>query len=132
MITGGCLCGGVRYEIDAPFESASYCHCTRCQRRSGTAASANGHTDESVFRIVAGADLVREYQPPDGAAKCFCSTCGSGLWSRNAATGAMGVRLGTVDGDPGIRPEWHQYVDNACAWEELADDGLPRFGERRS
>ena len=130
MITGGCLCGQVRYEIDAPFELASYCHCTRCQRRTGTAASANAHTTESVFRVVAGAELVREYQPADGAAKCFCSVCGGALWSRNA-TGAIGVRLGTVDGDPGIRPSLRQFVDYGCVWEELPDDGLQRFGERR-
>jgi hypothetical protein len=130
VITGACLCGGIRYEIDAPFESASYCHCTRCQRRTGTAASANGRTSESVFSVVSGADLVREYQPPDGAAKCFCSVCGSAVWSRNAATGVIGVRLGTVDGDPGIRPQHHQFVDFACVWEEIPDDGLPRFGER--
>jgi hypothetical protein len=128
MITGGCLCGEVRYEIDAPFESASYCHCTRCQRRSGTAASANGRTNESVFRIVKGAELVREFRPVDGSPKCFCSNCGSALWSRNAETGTLGVRLGTVDGDPGIRPQHRQFVDFAAVWEAIPDDGLPRFG----
>ena len=39
-LTGGCLCGAVRYEVTEPLVSASYCHCTRCQRRTGTAASA--------------------------------------------------------------------------------------------
>jgi hypothetical protein len=121
----------VRYEIDTAFELASYCHCTRCQRRSGVAASANGQTNEGAFRVVTGADLVREYQPEDGAAKCFCSVCGSALYSINARTGVVGVRLGTVDGDPGIRPSLHQFVDYACVWEELPDDGLPRFSERR-
>lgn len=37
---GGCLCGAVRFEITAPFVSASYCHCTHCQRRTGTGSSA--------------------------------------------------------------------------------------------
>ena len=41
------------------------------------------------------------------------------------------VRLGAVDGDPGIRPEWHQFVSSAPDWEPLPDDGLPRFPERR-
>jgi len=41
MLTGGCMCGGVRFEVDEPLVSASYCHCTRCQRRTGTAASAS-------------------------------------------------------------------------------------------
>ena len=43
----------------------------------------------------------------------------------------MGVRLGTVDGDPGIRPQHRQFVDYACVWEPIPDDGLPRFGEGR-
>ena len=42
VLTGGCGCGAIRYEIDAPLTGGGYCHCTRCQRRTGTAASANG------------------------------------------------------------------------------------------
>jgi hypothetical protein len=42
----------------------------------------------------------------------------------------MGVRLGTVDGDPGIRPQWHQFTAYAAVWEPLPDDGLPRYLER--
>ena len=53
-LTGGCLCGGVRYEIDAAPVSASYCHCTRCQRRTGTAASAQARVAPGSFRVVAG------------------------------------------------------------------------------
>jgi hypothetical protein len=130
-LTGGCLCGGVRFEIDAPFVSASYCHCTRCQRRSGTAASANGLVPTGAFRLLAGEELVREYAVPDGWPKCFCSVCGSALWSRNPETDQRGVRLGTIDGDPGIAPQWHQFVAYAASWEPIPDDGLPRHDERR-
>jgi hypothetical protein len=41
-LRGGCLCGAVRFELTAPLLSAGYCHCTRCQRRTGTGSSANG------------------------------------------------------------------------------------------
>ena len=44
-LTGGCLCGGVRFEVVEPLVSASYCHCTRCQRRTGTAAAVSGRID---------------------------------------------------------------------------------------
>jgi hypothetical protein len=130
-LTGGCLCGGVRYEIDEPLVSASYCHCTRCQRRSGTAASAQARTVPGSVRIVAGEELVSEWVPPDGSPKCFCTACGGALWSRNLATGALGVRLGTFDGDPGIAPQWHQYVAYAAAWEPIPDDTLPRYPEAK-
>jgi hypothetical protein len=132
LLTGGCLCGGVRYEIDAPPVSASYCHCTCCQRRSGTAASAQARVAAGSFRIVAGPELVREWVPEDhGWPKCFCSACGSALWSRSPTEpGIVSVRLGTFDGDPAIRPQWHQFVAYAASWEALPDDGLPRYDER--
>jgi hypothetical protein len=126
-LTGGCLCGGVRYEIDQPLGPASYCHCTRCQRRTGTAASANAQVQPGALRIVQGEDLVREYWPPDGWGKLFCGVCGSALFSRSREDAAqMSVRLGTVDGDPGVRPSLHHHVETAAVWEPIPDDGLPR------
>jgi hypothetical protein len=131
-LTGGCPCGAVRYEITEPLVWASYCHCTRCQRRSGTAASANARIVPGSLRIVSGAELIEAWQPPDGSAKLFCSSCGGALWAqRRDDPDALSVRLGTFDGDPGIRPSFHQYVAYAAPWEELPDDGLPRFDEAR-
>jgi hypothetical protein len=131
-LTGRCLCGGVRYEIDEPLISASYCHCTRCQHRTGTAAAASGRVAPGSLRIIEGADLVREYAPEDGFLKCFCSTCGGALWSKHPTDDVFGVRLGTIDGDPGIRPEWHQFTAYAAVWEPLPDDGLPRYPEGKN
>ena len=130
-LTGACLCGGVRFEVSEPFVSASYCHCTRCQRRTGTAASAQGRLAPGSFRITAGEDLVRSFKPPDGFAKEFCSACGSALWSRSPEGEVAAVRLGAIDGDPGIRPQWRQFVAYAAPWEPIPDDGLPRHPESR-
>ena len=58
-LTGGCNCGAIRFEVAAPLVIASYCHCKRCQRRSGAAASANAHPAVDTFRIVAGEDRLR-------------------------------------------------------------------------
>jgi hypothetical protein len=121
------MCGGVRYEISAPPEYAGYCHCTRCQRRSGGAASISARLRPGSFNIVEGADLVGVYKPPDGFEKAFCSGCGSALFSRNPDNpDEIGVRMGTFDDDPGVRPSYHQYVANAASWEPIPDDGLPR------
>src|SRR2546429_9051145 len=110
-LTGGCLCGGVRFEVTAPLVSAAYCHCRRCQRRTGSAASASGRVAPGSLRIVAGQELVRSYQPPDGFAKDFCTGCGSALWSRHPDDPDwLSLRLGAVDGDPGIRPSARPYV----------------------
>lgn len=132
-LTGGCGCGVVRFEISEPLRSANYCHCTRCQRRTGTAASANGFTEPGSFRVVAGAEHLRSWAPEDGAEKVFCGLCGSAVFSRGAGDPPrIGVRLGGIDQDPGVRPQWHQYVDYAASWEEIPDDGLPRFPEGKT
>jgi hypothetical protein len=131
-LTGGCLCGSVRFEIDEPLVSANYCHCTRCQRRTGTAASASARVVPGSLRVVAGEELIRAFEPPDGFAKVFCSACGSALWSEDPAhRDVKGVRLGAIDGDPGIRPSHRNYVAYAAAWEPIPDDGLPRNREGR-
>ena len=72
---------------------------------------------------------MRAYAPPDGWAKCFCGACGSSLWSRDPAGRSVGVRLGVLDSDPGIRPQYRQFVAYAAPWEPIPDDGLPRFEE---
>ena len=111
---------------------ASYCHCRRCQRRSGAAASANAHPAEGAFQIVAGEDRLRVLQPEGGGEKWFCGDCGSALFGRNPAhADSIGIRMGTFDADPGIRPSARQFVAYAAPWEPLPDDGLPRFPESR-
>jgi hypothetical protein len=130
-MTGGCGCGAVRFEITEPFVSASYCHCTRCQRRTGTASSANARLAPGALRITAGEDELRVWAPEGGAEKVFCGLCGSAVFSRRPDGGWLGVRLGAIDGDPGIRPQWHQYVAYAAPWQPLPDDGLPRYPESR-
>ena len=72
-LTGSCLCGQVRFEVTEPPVSASYCHCTRCQKRTGTAASPQARIVPGSLRITAGEDLVRAYvgEGPDRAARFF-------------------------------------------------------------
>ncbi len=131
-LTGGCLCGAVRFEVSETPESASYCHCRRCQRRTGTAASASAKIVPGSLRILSGEDALRAWEPPDGFHKFFCSLCGAHLWSRHPTDPSIvGVRMGAFDEDPGVRPSYRQYVAYAAAWEPIPDDGLPRYPERR-
>jgi hypothetical protein len=126
------MCGGVRYELDAPPEYAGYCHCTRCQRRTGGAASISARVERGSFRITDGAELVAVFSPDEGFEKAFCSECGSALFSRHRDDPeVVSVRMGTFDGDPGVRPSYRQFVAYAAPWEPIPDDGLPRHPERR-
>lgn len=125
------MCASVRYEVSARPRYAGYCHCTRCQRRTGTGSSAQARVVPGSATVTAGAELVRAYEPTDGAAKEFCSACGSALWSREAGGDIGGIRMAAFDSDPGVRPSYRQYVAYAAEWEPIPEDGLPRYDERR-
>jgi len=126
------MCGGVRFEVTVAPAVAGYCHCTRCQRRTGTAASVQARIDGSSLRILEGEGLVKAYRPEDGFEKRFCSACGSSLFSRNPDDHTqVSVRLGAFDDDPGVRPSWRQFVAYAAPWEPLPDDGLERHEGRK-
>jgi hypothetical protein len=130
---GGCMCGAVRFEVTEPLTGAGYCHCTRCQRRTGTAAAASARIVPGSLRVTQGEELIKAWEPGDGFAKLFCSACGSALWSRHPEDPEIiGIRLGAFDGDPGVRPSYRQYVDSAAVWEPIPDDGLPRYPASRS
>jgi hypothetical protein len=130
---GGCLCGGVRFELSEPAPEAGYCHCTRCQGRTGTSQSAQARIDGRTFRLVAGEELVKAWRHPEGGfEKYFCSECGAHLFTRNPDDPTqMSVRMSAFDGDPGVRPAWRAFVAYAADWEPIPDDGLERYDERR-
>jgi hypothetical protein len=127
-VTGSCLCGGVRFEVSLPFRRASHCHCSRCRKHSGTAMLTQGRVPREGFRLLAGEELLRVYRPEGGgAAKVFCSACGSSLFGGTWPEGPeVSVRLGALDADPGIRPQYRSFVADKAVWDELPDDGLPR------
>jgi hypothetical protein len=130
VITGGCLCGAVRYEVTGPFLRASHCHCSRCRKHSGAAVCTQGRVRAGDFRLLSGADALRVYRPAaDAAAKAFCSICGSSLFGGTWPEGPeVSIRLGSVDGDPGIRPQYHTFVASRAPWDEITD-GLPQYPE---
>jgi hypothetical protein len=99
-IRGSCLCGGVRFEVEPPFIRAGHCHCE---------------------------DFIRVYGKGEGAVKAFCVNCGSSLFGGDWPEGdEVSIRMGTFDDNPGIRPQFHTFVDDRAAWDEIADD-LPQY-----
>ena len=129
--SGGCLCGGVRFELTEPAREAGYCHCTRCQKRTGGGSSLQARIDGRTFRLVSGEELVQCWRPPHtGFDKCFCRECGAHLFARNPADESqVSIRFAAFDGDPGVRPSWRAFTAYAPAWDPVPDDGLERFAE---
>ncbi|HYN19781.1 MAG TPA: GFA family protein [Thermoanaerobaculia bacterium] len=127
-LEGGCLCGKIRYEVTGPFLRAGHCHCSRCRKHSGAAVGTQGRVRREDFRLVFGEESLRVYDPGEGAAvKAFCGACGSSLFGGTWPEGPeVSIRLGSVDGDPGIRPQYHTFVGSRAVWDEITDD-LPQY-----
>jgi hypothetical protein len=130
-LDGSCHCGAVRFEVTEDFSAVRICHCTTCKTLSGGAGTTNGRARTDTIRVVAGAELIRTYQPDEGSSKSFCSQCGSNLfgggWPESEYTS---VRISAIDSPFDRKPEAHTYVRSVAPWEILPDDGLERFDER--
>lgn len=125
--SGGCLCGAVRYAVDGPFLRAGHCHCSRCRRHSGAGHLTQGRVAREHFRLLSGEEQLCVFRPPGGAAKVFCATCGSSLFGGTWPEGPeVSIRFGSLDDDPGIRPQRHTFVGSKAEWESITDD-LPQF-----
>jgi hypothetical protein len=126
-IKGSCLCGAVKYEITGSFKVMGNCHCLICRKAHGAAFATWGIINPGQFRWTSGEEFVQRYASSPGRERCFCKKCGSPLVS--AHSGTVGeVVVGTVDGDPGVRPGEHIFVGSKALWYEIAD-ALPQFEE---
>ncbi|HLI66679.1 MAG TPA: GFA family protein [Caulobacteraceae bacterium] len=122
MITGSCLCGVVRYEIPRSEGPTYNCHCSRCRKWSGSAFASSMRAPLESLSVTAGAEAVSRYESSPGVLRCFCRHCGSSLFTERHDRGVCHIRLGTTDGDPGVRPEFHAFVSSKALWWEITDD----------
>ena len=130
MHSGSCLCGAVQYQIDAPIESATHCHCNQCRKGHGAAFGSYCTVPWSNFRWLAGEDEVARYPSSPGVTRTFCRHCGATLqWYSDARPETVGITLGTLDTPLGPVPQKHIYCESKADWYAIAD-GLPQ--ERRS
>ena len=129
MIGGGCHCGAVRYEATAEIEGVIHCHCKTCRKINGTVYGSSGILPATAFRLVAGQDVLTPYESSPGKNRWFCSQCGSHIYAQSQANpDNVVLRIGTIDGDPGIRSRQHIWMSHKPAWYEVNDD-LPHFDQ---
>lgn len=129
-VGGSCLCGAIAYEIEKPVDAWHNCHCSRCRRARGGAHASNLFLDARRFRLLRGAERIASFKVPDAErfTQSFCVTCGSRAPRINVQAGYAAIPAGSLDDDPGARPERHIYVGSKAPWFEIADD-LPQFSE---
>ena len=93
------LCGGVQFEMTAPFVWASHCHCSRCREHSGAFGVTQGRVSARGLSADPGRGADHRLPPEDGRVKAFCKVCGSSLFGNDWPEGdQIGVRLGALDG----------------------------------
>jgi hypothetical protein len=130
-LTGGCLCGRVRFRIDGRFGLVANCHCSMCRKAQGCAFATNAPVAREHFHLLQGAEFIAEYESSEAKFRCFCRMCGSPIYSHRVADpGVVRVRFGTLDGDPGVRATLHYAVESKAPWFEITDP-LPQIPSAR-
>ena len=129
MLHGSCLCRGIRYEISGELKDALNCHCSMCRKAHGAAFRSRARVRAADFRLVSGEELLTFYQSSPGTHRGFCRVCGSPIVSKfDANPAVLGLPLGPLDDDPGVRPMLHVHVASKAPWFSITDD-LPQFAE---
>jgi hypothetical protein len=121
-LKGACLCGSVEYELEDP-QSFGVCHCTRCQRWTGSSLAAVV-VDRNNFRFTKGDDLVRRYES-EFAPRHFCGNCGSSLYDD------LGENFFVAAGlmrELDLQPSFHMQVAYKAPWETIGGDA-PQYDE---
>ena len=121
-LNGSCLCGGIEYTVEDA-ESMGYCHCTRCQRWTGSNLAGVLVAPENL-NFTKGADLVKRFES-DFAPRHFCSNCGSSLY--DDLGGKYYVAAGLMP-DLQLEPSFHLQVAYKAGWDHIGDEA-PQFDE---
>ena len=130
IVAGSCLCGEVAYQIAGPAVRMMNCHCTRCRRGRSSAHATNLFCKLADFSFVRGESSVSFYRVPEAQhfTVAFCRHCGGSAPSISLERGIAVVPAGSLDSDPGLRPQAHIFVSSGANWFSITDD-LPQFPE---
>jgi len=120
-LSGRCLCGDVRFEVDGPFEATGNCHCSMCRKAHGAPFASFVGAPARAFRWLSGTDRIAR-----GGLRPFCRRCGSITPTVNEGWPSVFVPLGLLDGDPKIGELQHMFVGSKAPWYDITDTA-PQF-----
>ena len=129
-VTGSCLCGRIAYAIAGNLGIFQYCHCSRCRKFTGSAFASNLLVSPDDFEWLRGEQHLGRYEIEEARhfATSFCMHCGSSLpWLAKSGK-AVAVPAGTLDQDPGIRPQQSVFCASGADWY-LEPGSLPGHDE---
>lgn len=125
-VSGGCLCGGVRFEASGPFRPVTYCHCTQCRKTSGHYVAATACRSEQLTISVD--ELLRWFRSSPAAERGFCANCGSSLFWRPDHRKHVSIMAGAIDSPTGLEAIKHIFVADAGDYYTI-DDDLPQHAD---
>ena len=123
--TGGCQCGKIRYEITGTPKALVVCHCTDCQRQSGSAFGMTLPVNEADFRLTQGEVKTFASQSDAGRGKlgAFCPECGTRIYHKPEwRKGTVSVKPGTLDDTSWLKPEIHLWTSSRQRWVRVPED----------
>ena len=131
---GGCQCGAVRYRVEGKPITLSVCHCTECQRQSGSAFGMSLIVPKGSFRLLSGAPKTFTRKAESGrTVDCaFCPDCGTRIYHRATyLKDTVNVKPGTLDDTSGLAPAIHVWTKEKQAWVSIPEgvrcfDGQPQ------
>lgn len=116
---GSCLCGEVKFELSGDFQSFFLCHCTRCQKDTGSAHAANLFAKANTLTWLQGESDVKTYQHLNSMhAKSFCQKCGSALPTIAESINSVVVPAGSLDSPISIEPTAKIFVSRCANWSK--------------
>ncbi|AYC31005.1 GFA family protein [Pseudomonas cavernae] len=120
---GGCHCGSLRYQFNAPLHDIAHCHCSICRRTSGGIVTTWITVPLPAFTWTVGEPA--QYRSSSHATRYFCPTCGAQLALFTALSPeTLDVTVATLDQPERARPDRHIWVKNRLPWLHL-DPQLP-------
>src|SRR5271169_681426 len=133
-LMGGCPCEAVRFAVDAMPLLVYACHCTECQRWSGSAFSLSMPVAADSFALTCGRPKPWRRMSTSGveSTSSFCGDCGGRICGqRDSRRDIVTIRAGTLDDTSWLRPSAHVYLRSAQAWERIPNkaecfEGLPK------
>lgn len=134
---GGCACRALRYRLLSAPLIVHACHCTQCQRLSGTAFALNALIESDRLEILAGEARPVPVTGASGKPQAIfrCPACRTALWSHypGAGTKIAFVRVGTLDRPALLPPDIHIYTSTRLPWVELPPGarGVPEYYSAR-
>ena len=124
-ITGGCLCGVVKYEADQPPFDAGYCHCRMCQKSLGGLFGSWVFIKHADFCFVAGEP--KWYKSSEVARRAFCADCGSPVAYQPEGADFITIWIGTLDDPEAVEPRGHWHTESKISWVDIHEN-LPDGG----